>query len=35
MPVKSYIERARIFGYLILLVGIAVAAYYIFQYFSA
>ncbi|MBX2915148.1 MAG: hypothetical protein KF856_07740 [Cyclobacteriaceae bacterium] len=35
MPVKGYYERARMFGYIALLVGMAVVAYYIFQFFTS
>lgn len=35
MPVKGYYERARMFGYLALLVGLAVLAYYLYQYFNS
>ncbi|MBN8652215.1 MAG: hypothetical protein J0L67_12345 [Cytophagales bacterium] len=35
MPVKGYYERARMFGYIALLVGLAVIAYYLFQYFTS
>jgi inner membrane protein involved in colicin E2 resistance len=35
MPVKGYYERARMFGYIALLVGLGVMAYYIFQFFTS
>lgn len=35
MPVKGYYERARMFGYIVLLVALAVLAYYIYQYFTS
>jgi len=34
MPVKGYYQRARVFGYLLLIVAILTAAYYLFQYFT-
>lgn len=35
MPVKGYYERARMFGYMALLVGVAALVYYIFKYFTS
>ncbi|HRG09144.1 MAG TPA: hypothetical protein PLJ08_11270 [Cyclobacteriaceae bacterium] len=35
MPVKGYYERARMFGYIALLVGLSVVAYYLYQYFTS
>lgn len=33
MPVKGYFERARMFGYIALFVGLAILVYYLYQYF--
>ncbi|MBL7874341.1 MAG: hypothetical protein JNL53_01680 [Cyclobacteriaceae bacterium] len=34
MPVKGYFQRARVFGYLILIAGLAIIIYYLFEYFT-
>lgn len=33
MPVKGYYQRARVFGYLILVVAIITLGYYLYHYF--
>jgi len=32
MPVKGYYQRAKVFGYLIMAVVLAMLIYYLFQY---
>lgn len=34
MPVKGYYQRARVFGYLILVVAIVTIVYYLYRYFA-
>jgi inner membrane protein involved in colicin E2 resistance len=34
MPVKGYFQRARVFGYLVLVISLAIIIFYLFEYFT-